>query len=88
MKAEGRDRYRDQIATCDVGVFRIPRYIHCSLVSELASCAFSTICPFFKLKNFFHLLVYTCTTKLEPVHTKCGVKQDIYVHIRSVNSLV
>ena len=70
-EGEGRDGYRDQIVTCDVGV-SLNSKIHplfmkysngtstqCSL-SELVSCAFSTIpiCPFL-IQRIFHLLVHT-----------------------------
>ena len=58
MEGEGRDKYRDQIITCDVGVFlhsKTPplfmknsnsmqkHTLLCIPVSELVSCACSTI---------------------------------------------
>ena len=69
-EGEGRDGYRDQIVTCDVGVSlnskTHPLFMkygngtstQCSL-SELVSRAFSTIliCPFL-IQRIFHLLVY------------------------------
>ena len=66
-----RDRYRDQIVTCDVGVSLhskthplFMKYssgtstVLCISLSELVSCAFSTIpiCPFL-IQSIFHLLV-------------------------------
>ena len=62
MEGDGRDRYRDQIVTCDVGVSlhskTHPLFMKYSndtstqcYASELVSCAFS-ICPF-----LIHLLV-------------------------------
>ena len=68
-EGEGRDGYRDQIVTCDVGV-SLHSKIHplfmkysngtstvsCIPVSELVSCAFSTIpiyMSLFNSKNFF-----------------------------------
>ena len=73
------DGYRDQIVTCDVGVSLNSKthplfmkysngtntqcYAYISL-SELVSCAFSTIpiCPFL-IQRIFHLLVYIYTRK-------------------------
>ena len=69
-EGEGRDGYRDQIATCDVGVSQhsklhplFMKYTNGTStvsyipVSELVSCAFSTIliCPFLILKCFIYL---------------------------------
>ena len=70
-EGEGRDGYRDQIVTCDVGVslnskthplfmkYSNGTSTQCSL-SELVSCAFSIIpvCPFL-IQRIFHLLVYS-----------------------------
>ena len=96
-EGEGRDRYRDQIVTCDVGV-SLHSKIHplfmkysngtstvsCIPVSELVSCAFSTIpiCPFFNSKNFsftclhsfftcFHVyyIIVSCQFETELTHT-------------------
>ena len=68
---EGRDGYRDQIVTCDVGISlnskTYPRFMKYSngtstqcyiSLSELVSCAFSTIpiCPFL-IQQIFHSLV-------------------------------
>ena len=69
-----RDGYRDQIVTCDVGVslhskthplfYEVEQWhkhtVLCISLSELVSCAFSTIpiCPFFNSKNFS----FTCNT--------------------------
>ena len=72
-EGEGRDGYRDQIVTCDVGVslnskthplfmkyskWHKHTVLHIPL-SELVSCAFSTIpiCPFL-IQRIFHSLVY------------------------------
>ena len=68
-----RDGYRDQIVTCDVGVSlhskthplfmkysngTITQCYICISLSELVSCAFSTIpiCPFL-IQRIFHSLV-------------------------------
>ena len=71
-EGEGRDGYRDQIVTCDVGVSLnskthplLIKYsngtstVLCISLSELVSCAFSTIsiCPFL-IQRIFHSLVY------------------------------
>ena len=74
-EGEGRDGYRDQIVTCDVGVSLHSKihplfmkyskgtstqcYAYIAL-SELVSCAFSTIpiCPFL-IQRIFHSLVST-----------------------------
>ena len=70
-EGEGRDGYRDQIVTCDVGVSlnskTRPLFMKYSngtstqcyaYQSKLVSCAFSTIpiCPFL-IQRIFHLLV-------------------------------
>ena len=67
-EGEGRDGYRDQIVTCDVGVsLKHPLFMKYSngtstqcyaYQSKLVSCAFSTIpiCPFL-IQRIFHLLV-------------------------------
>ena len=70
-EGEGRDGYRDQIVTCDVGVSlnskTHPLFMKYSngtstqcyaYQSKLVSCAFSTIpiCPFL-IQRIFHLLV-------------------------------
>ena len=72
-EGEGRDGYRDQIVTCDVGVSlnskTHPLFMKYSngtstqcyayhYISELVSCAFSTIpiCPFL-IQRIFHSLV-------------------------------
>ena len=72
-EGEGRDGYRDQIVTCDVGVSLnskthplFMKYsngtsthaVLCISLSELVSCAFSTIpiCPFL-IQRIFHSLV-------------------------------
>ena len=74
-EGEGRDEYRDQIVTCDVGVslhaFQDTSTVYevqqghkhtvlCIALSELVSCAFSTIpiCPFL-IQRIFHSLVST-----------------------------
>ena len=74
-EGEGRDGYRDQIVTCDVDVsLNSKTYIStvhevqqwhkhtvlCISLSELVSCAFSTIpiCPFL-IQRIFHSLVST-----------------------------
>ena len=67
-EGEGRDGYRDQIVTCDVGVSLNSKTHHevqqwhkhtvlCISLSELVSCAFSTIpiCPFL-IQRIFHSL--------------------------------
>ena len=74
-EGEGRDGYRDQIVTCDVGVslhsktstvYEVEQWhkhtVLCISLSELVSCAFSTIpiCPFFNSKNFS----FTCTLRI------------------------
>ena len=74
-EGEGRDGYRDQIVTCDVGVSLHSKthplfmkyskgtstqcYAYIAL-SELVSCAFSTIpiCPFL-IQRIFHSLIST-----------------------------
>ena len=65
-----RDGYRDQIVTCDVGVslhskthpvYEVEQWHkHTISLSELVSCAFSTIpiCPFFNSKNFSFIYMY------------------------------
>ena len=78
-EGEGRDGYRDQIVTCDVGV-SLHSKIHplfmkysngtstvsCIPVSELVSCAFSTIpiCPFLIQRIFS----FTCLHSLTCFH--------------------
>ena len=74
-EGEGKDGYRDQIVTCDVGVSLHSKThastVHevqqghkhtvlCIALSELVSCAFSTIpiCPFL-IQRIFHSLVST-----------------------------
>ena len=72
-EGEGRDGYRDQIVTCDVDVSLhsktyslFMKYsngtstVLCISLSELVSCAFSTIpiCPFL-IQRIFHSLVST-----------------------------
>ena len=76
MRGRGRDGYRDQIVTCDVGVSLNSKthplfmkyiqqwYKHTVLyisLSELVSCAFSTIsiCPFLIQRIFHSLVDYT-----------------------------
>ena len=70
-EGEGRDGYRDQIVTCDVGVSlhskTHPLFMKYSkgkstqyyALSELVSCVFSTIpiCPFL-IQRIFHSLVF------------------------------
>ena len=72
-EGEGRDGYRDQIVTCDCGCFsefqdtstvhEVQQWhkhtVFCISLSELVSCAFSTIpiCPFL-IQRIFHSLVY------------------------------
>ena len=70
-EGEGRDGYRDQIVTCDVGVLLnskthplFMKYsngtstVLCISLSELVSCAFSTIpiCPFLIQRIFYSLV--------------------------------
>ena len=71
-EGEGRDGYRDQIVTCDVGVSLnskthplFMKYsngtstVLCISLSKLVSCAFSTIpiCPFLIQRIFHYLLI-------------------------------
>ena len=70
MEGEGRDGYRDQIVTCDVGVSlhskTHPLFMQYGdgtgapvLCTKLVSCAFSPIpiCPLL-IQRIFHSLVY------------------------------
>ena len=92
-----RDGYRDQIVTHDVGVSlhskthplftkysNGTRTVLCISLSELVSCAFSTIpiCPFL-IPRIFHLLVYyTCTWKIMcPAHKQKESGQGEYEHV-------
>ena len=71
-EGEGRDGYRDQIVTCDVGVslhskthplfmkYSKGTSTQCYALSELVSCAFSTIPIYpFLIQRIFHSLVST-----------------------------
>ena len=63
-EGEGRDGYRDQIVTCDVGVS-----LHSKTHRKLVSCAFSTIpiCPFFNSKNFSFTCLHSFFTCLKQI---------------------
>ena len=73
-EGEGRDGYRDQLVTCDVGVSlnskthpQFMKYSNgtstmlCISLSELVSCAFSTIPirPFLIQRIFHSLIIYS-----------------------------
>ena len=83
-EGEGRDGYRDQIVTCDVGVslhskthtstvYEVEQWhkhtVLCISLSELVSCAFSTIpiCPFFNSNNFSFTCLHSFFTCLKQI---------------------
>ena len=82
-EGEGRDRYRHQIVTCDVGVSLHSKthqlfmkysngtsILLCISLSELVSCAFSTIPIYpFIIQRIFHSLVYILYTCM--LHCVC-----------------
>ena len=100
-EGEGRDGYRDQIVTCDVGV-SLHSKIHplfmkysngtstqCHAyipLSELVSCAFSTIpiCPFL-IQRIFRLLVSTLFL-LVFMFTYCVLLATVLTAVATVSS--
>ena len=96
-----RDGYRDQIVTHDVGVslhFKThPLFMKCTSIvlcislSELVSCAFSTIpiCPFL-IPRIFHLLVYIwiyLTDRVDTYRIVLNVSTCFYFSVYATISL-